>query len=265
MTQRLADKFAALKQKNRTAFIPFIMAGDPTLEICEKLLNQLPEAGADIIELGMPFSDPMADGPTIDAAGQRALKSGTTLPHILQMVTRFRQTHADTPIVLMGYYNPVYRYGVETFAKDAAEAGVDGLILVDIPPEEEQECAPAFAKNGLDLIRLIAPTTDAERQSYVTRHASGFVYQIAVKGITGSHSASLEELSAAVTRLREHTTLPVAIGFGIRTPEQAAEVATVADAVVVGSAIVAKFQHEGMEQTLDYVQSLADAVHKTHN
>lgn len=260
MTQRLSDRFTALKQKNQAAFVPFIMAGDPDLETCLALLEQLPDAGADVIELGMPFSDPMADGPVIEAAGQRALANKVNLPKIFALIQQFRKTNTTTPIILMGYYNPVYHYDVEKFARDAVEAGVDGLILVDLPPEEEQECVPALNAASLDLIRLIAPTTNSQRQSYVTHHASGFVYYIAVKGITGSHSAPLEELEAAVKRLKQNTELPVAVGFGIRTPEQAAEIAAISDAVVVGSAIVAKLAEDGVSPTLDYIRSLAAAV-----
>lgn len=261
MTQRLSDKFAELRTSGNTAFNPFMMAGDPDMETALKLLKALPAAGADIIELGMPFSDPVADGPAVESAGLRALKSGMTLSKVLETVRRFRKENVDTPIILMGYYNPVYRYGVEKFAADAAQAGADGLIIVDLPPEEEAELTPHLEKNKLDLIRLIAPTTTPERQAYVTAHASGFVYYITVKGITGGATAGKAELSAALAALRKHTDLPIAVGFGIKTPDQAKAAAEVADAVVVGSAIVTKMAEDGVEAALQLTKELADAVH----
>lgn len=253
------SRIATFFSQKRKAFIPFLMAGDPDKATAQAFLNRLPEAGADIIEIGIPFSDPMADGPVIEQAGRRALASGMTLAGVLEMVRAFRQKHADTPVVLMGYYNPVYIYGVEKFCRDAAVAGVDGLIIVDLPPEEEVELTTHLG--GIDLIRLIAPTTPTQRQQYVMRHASGFVYYVSVKGITGDKSADHTDLSAAISQLRQHTTLPLAAGFGIKTPEQAALAAASADAVVVGSALVQKLHSEGLEAALDLASSLASAIH----
>jgi tryptophan synthase alpha chain len=235
---RIDRRFAALKAEGRAGLVTFFTAGDPDLAISEALLARLPAAGADVIELGMPFSDPMADGPSIQAAGLRALKAGTKLAAILGAVARFRQADTDTPIVLMGYYNPVFRYGVDQFVKDAATAGVDGLIIVDLPPEESDELTPQARAAGLDFIRLTAPTSDDARLPRVLEAASGFVYHVAIAGITGTRSADPADVGRAVERLKRHTGLPVAVGFGIKTPDQAAAIARVADAAVVGSAIV---------------------------
>lgn len=253
---RIASVFAT----GRKAFIPFLMAGDPDAATAREFLRRLPEAGADIIEIGVPFSDPAADGPVIEAAGLRALAQGTTLASVLAMVAEFRRSNTHTPLVLMGYYNPIYRYGVERFAQDAAAAGVDGLIIVDLPPEEEEEVTGCL--NNIDLIRLIAPTTPTQRQQYITQHASGFVYYISVKGITGGQSAAEDDLRAAINTLKAHTTLPVAAGFGIKTPAQAAQAAKIADAVVVGSALVQKLHEDGLEAALVLAKQLADAVHQ---
>ncbi|MEM8936741.1 MAG: tryptophan synthase subunit alpha [Pseudomonadota bacterium] len=238
MMSRIKARFEKLAAENRAAFIPFIMAGDPNEAASLKLLKSLPAAGADIIELGMCFTDPMADGPAIQAAGQRALAAGQTLRKTLAMVRAFRKDDPDTPIVLMGYYNPIYHHGVETFLGDAAEAGVDGLIIVDLPPEEDDElCLPARAA-GLDFIRLATPTTDDKRLPAVLKNTSGFVYYVSVAGITGKGVGGVEAVSTATKRLKEASGLPVGIGFGIKTPEKAAEFAKIADAVVVGSAMV---------------------------
>ena len=235
---RIDRRFRALKEEGRGGLVTFMTAGDPDLETSAAILRGLPGAGADIIELGMPFSDPMADGPAIQLASQRALKAGMTLAKTLAMVADFRQGDDETPIVLMGYFNPIYVYGVETFIKDALEAGVDGLIVVDLPPEEEKElCLPATAA-GLNFIMLTAPTTDDQRLPVVLRNASGFVYYVSITGITGTASAALADIEAAVARLKSHTDLPIAVGFGIKTPEQAAEIAGAAEAAVVGSALV---------------------------
>ena len=235
---RIDRRFRALKEEGRGGLVTFMTAGDPDLETSAAILRGLPEAGADIIELGMPFSDPMADGPAIQLASQRALKEGMTLAKTLAMVADFRQGDDETPIVLMGYFNPIYVYGVEAFIKDALEAGVDGLIVVDLPPEEEKElCLPATAA-GLNFIMLTAPTTDDQRLPVVLRNASGFVYYVSITGITGTASAALADIEAAVARLKSHTDLPIAVGFGIKTPEQAAEIAGAAEAAVVGSALV---------------------------
>ena len=261
MSDRLSRCFSRLRSQQQTAFIPFIMGGDPNYADSLAFLNALPAAGADIIEIGVPFSDPMADGPVIEAAGNRALDSGMTLSRVLKMVGEFREKHTETPVILMGYYNPIYRYGVEKFSHDAAQAGVDGLIIVDLPPEEEAEATGAFQANALDLIRLIAPTSDADRQQLITQHASGFVYYISVKGITGGASASEGELQQAISHLRNDSSLPIAIGFGIKTPEQAANAAKHGDAVVVGSAIVDCLHKQGHEAAIMLAKTLADAVH----
>lgn len=256
MTPRISTIFAA----NRKIFIPFLMAGDPDIATSQEFLNRLPEAGADIIEIGVPFSDPAADGPVIEAAGNRALAQGMTLADILAMVTAFRKTNTTTPLVLMGYYNPIYHYGIKQFAADASTAGVDGLIIVDLPPEEEAELTVHL--NKIDLIRLIAPTTPTQRQQYITNHASGFVYYISVKGITGGKAAEEAELANSIAALKKHTTLPIAAGFGIKTPEQAAAAAKAADAVVVGSALVQCLHEQGMDAALVLTKKLADAVHQ---
>ena len=235
---RIGRRFAALAGEKRAGLVAFVTAGDPDLATSRAILEALPEAGADLIELGMPFSDPMADGPAIQASSLRALKSGTTLAKVLELVASFRRRDADTPIVLMGYYNPIYSYGVERFLADAKRAGVDGLIIVDLPPEEDEElCIPA-RRAGIDFIRLATPTTDAARLPKVLTHASGFLYYVSITGITGTRSASTEAVQAAVKRLKAATKLPVAVGFGIRAPEQAAAIARFADAAVVGSALV---------------------------
>ena len=235
---RIAQRFAELRAANRAAFVPFITAGDPDAETSFAILQKLPEAGADIIELGVPFSDPMADGPAIQAAGQRALKAGMTLRRTLAMVRRLREQDADTPYVLMGYYNPIYRYGAEAFARDAVAAGVDGVIVVDLPPEEDAELAGPARAAGLAIVRLATPTSDAARLPAIVGNLDGFLYYVAVTGTTGSSSATAASVHSAVARLRRFTELPIAVGFGIKTPAQAAEVAKAADAAAVGSAIV---------------------------
>ncbi|MDH3475877.1 MAG: tryptophan synthase subunit alpha [Rhodospirillales bacterium] len=235
---RLRTRFAALKDQGRGGLVTFFTAGDPDRETSFEILKGLPAAGADVIELGMPFTDPMADGPAIQAASQRALKRGIKLREILEMVRDFRAGDEATPVVLMGYYNPIYSYGVDKFLVDAKAAGVDGLIVVDLPPEEDEElCLPALAA-GLNFIRLATPTTDDARLPKVLANTSGFVYYVSIMGITGTRSAAGDEVRRAVERLKRHTELPVAVGFGIRTPAQAAEVAATADAAVVGSALV---------------------------
>ena len=235
---RIARRFASLKRQGRAGFITYLSCGDPDAETFARVLAGLPKAGADLIEVGVPFSDPMADGPAIQAAGLRALNAGMSLPKTLAIVRAFRRGDAETPIVLMGYYNPIYRYGAERFCADAKSAGVDGLITVDLPPDEDEELhAPARAA-GIDLVSLTAPTSDDKRLPVVLRRATGFVYHVSITGITGTKSASIADVAKAVTRIRRHTPLPVAVGFGIKTPEQAAEVARVADAAVVGTALV---------------------------
>lgn len=241
---RIAARFEKLAAEGRAAFIPFVMAGDPDFDASLALVRGLPEAGADLIELGVAFTDPMADGPAIQAAGLRALKAGQTLKGTLDLVRAFREDDADTPVILMGYYNPFYAYGVDRFVADAAAAGVDGLIIVDLPPEEDAEmCLPARSA-GLDFVRLATPTTDAARMPVVLRNASGFVYYVSVAGITGAKTGAREAVESAVDRLREASGLPVAVGFGIKTVEKAAETARFADAVVVGSALVERLALE---------------------
>jgi len=243
---RIERRFAALRAEGRAAFVPFVMAADPDLATSEAILAGLPAAGADLIELGVMFSDPMADGPAIQAAGLRARAGGASVRNTLAMVRRFRATDSDTPIVLMGYYNPIYIYGCAAFVKDAAAAGVDGLIVVDLPPEEDVELAPFARAAGIDFVRLATPTTDDTRLPVVLGGASGFVYYVAIAGITGTRSASADAVAQAVTRLKRYTDLPVAVGFGVRTAAQAEAVAAVADAAVVGSALVQK-----LAETLD--------------
>jgi tryptophan synthase alpha chain len=238
MTTRIDTRFVELKQQGRPALVTFVMAGDPDLGTSLKILEALPAAGADIIEIGMPFTDPMADGPAIQAAGLRALKAGTTLKKTLALVRDFRKSDDATPLVLMGYYNPIYIYGVDAFLSDAKAAGVDGLIIVDLPPEEDSElCLPAM-KAGLNFIRLATPTTDDKRLPAVLANTSGFVYYVSITGITGAASADASAVGAAVARIKRHTSLPVCVGFGIRTPEAARAIAAEANGAVVGSALV---------------------------
>ena len=235
---RIERRFAKLKSEGRAGLITFTMMGDPDIETSFEILKGLPAAGADLIEIGSPFTDPMADGPVIQVAGQRALKAGITLAKTLELVRRFRALDKDTPLVLMGYYNPIYVYGVPRFIKDALAAGLDGLIVVDLPPEEDDElCLPAI-EAGLRFIRLATPTTDDRRLPTVLAHTTGFVYYVSITGITGAKGAAVSAISDAIARLRRHTTLPLAVGFGIKTPDDAASVARSADAAVVGSALV---------------------------
>ena len=267
---RLEARFAELRAAGRGGLVTFVTAGDPDGETSLALLRRLPAAGADIIELGMPFSDPMADGPAIQASSLRALKAGATLAKTLELVRRFREEDQSTPIILMGYYNPIYSMGVEAFLAEATAAGVDGLIIVDLPPEEDDElCHPAIDA-GLHWIRLATPTTDDARLPVVLSHTSGFLYYVAIMGITGTKSAGEEEIRRAVARLKAHSDLPIAVGFGIKTPQQAAAVAEAADAAVVGSALVervrANLDAEGkakeglVEDVAGFVSSLAEGV-----
>ncbi len=238
MTTRIDRRFAALRAEGRAALVTFVMAGDPDVATSLAIVKALPKAGADVIEIGMPFSDPMADGPAIQAAGLRALRGGQTLLKTLALARAFRETDADTPIVLMGYYNPIYVYGVEAFLRDAGAAGVDGLIVVDLPPEEDQElCLPAL-KAGLNFIRLATPTTDDKRLPTVLANTSGFVYYVSITGVTGSAAPDASKVGEAVARIKRHTRLPVAVGFGVKDAASAAGVAAKADGVVVGSALV---------------------------
>jgi len=235
---RIERRFAALRQEGRAGLVTYLSAGDPDADTSARLIAGLAAAGADLIEIGMPFSDPMADGPAIQAAGQRALKQGMTLRRTLGMVRELRRGDDLTPIVLMGYYNPIYRYGAAAFARDAVAAGVDGVIIVDLPPEEDEELAAPARAAGLDVIRLATPTSDEQRLPQIVEGASGFIYYVAIAGITGTSSADSADIAAAVARLRRFTKLPITVGFGIRTPEQAAQVARAADAAAVGTSLV---------------------------
>jgi tryptophan synthase alpha chain len=254
---RLHNRFAELKQENRAALVTFVTAGDPDYGTSLQILKGLPDAGADVIELGMPFTDPMADGPAIQLANIRALGAKQTLAKTLQMVREFRAGNQSTPLVLMGYYNPIFVYGVERFIADAKAAGVDGLIVVDLPPEHNDElCEPAQSA-GIDFIRLTTPTTDDDRLPTVLAGSSGFVYYVSVAGVTGAGAATLDHVEQAVARLRRHTDLPLCIGFGIRTPEHAAEVAKRAEGAVVGSALIDKIaEANSPQQAIDGVLGL---------
>lgn len=240
MTVRMDNRFAALKAEGRPALITYFMGGDPDFDTSLAIMKALPEAGADVIELGMPFSDPMADGPAIQLAGQRALKAGQTLAKTLELAELFRETDNETPIVLMGYYNPIYIYGVEKFLDDALAAGIDGLIVVDLPAEMDDElCIPALAK-GINFIRLATPTTDDKRLPKVLKNSSGFVYYVSMNGITGSALPDPSVVSGAVNRIKSHTDLPVCVGFGVKTADHAKAIGGAADGVVVGTAIIAQ-------------------------
>jgi len=263
MSNRIEKTFAKCRNERRAALIPFIMGYDPDAKTSAALLDALAASGADVIEVGMPFSDPMADGPLIQAAGKRALAAGATVVGILEQVAGFRKNHPDTPIILMGYFNPIYRYGSERFCKDAVAAGVDGIIMVDLPPEEEHELRPHLNTSGLKLIRLIAPTSGDKRLPLLAKSASGFIYYISITGITGAESANVETLKNKVAQLRQFTDLPIAVGFGIKTPEQAKQVAQFADAVVVGSALVeviAKSGKDAVAKAGEFVQLLKKAL-----
>jgi tryptophan synthase alpha chain len=273
---RIKRRFAALADEGRAGLVTFITAGDPDPDISAAILRGLPGAGADIIELGMPFTDPMADGPAIQESSQRALAAGQTMRRTLAMVRDFRTHDDDTPIVLMGYYNPIHIYGVDSFAEDAANAGVDGLIIVDVPPEEDPELREPAARAGIDFIRLTTPTSDDERLPVLMRAASGFVYYVSITGVTGTRSAETSSVADAVTRIRKYTDLPLAIGFGIKTPEQAADIARVADAAVIGSAIVDRIasavpggagsSKDSVQSVLQFVNTLAVGVRQArHN
>lgn len=259
---RIDDCFARLSAEGRKAFVTYIMGGDPDVETSLAVMKGLPGAGVDIIELGLPFTDPMADGPTIQLAGQRALDGGMTTAKVLQMVRNFRAEDDRTPIVLMGYYNPIYSWGVDAFLDDAVAAGVDGLIIVDLPPEEDDElCIPA-QKAGMNFIRLATPTTDARRLPTVLQNTSGFVYYVSITGITGAAAAQAGDVGPEVARIKGQTALPVIVGFGITTPEAARDIASVADGCVVGSAIVKEIgAGKPVAEILDFVKSLADGAH----
>jgi tryptophan synthase alpha chain len=259
---RIDAKFAELRAAGRKAFVAYVMAGDPDYETSQKIVTGLPEAGVDIIELGQPFTDPMADGPTIQRAGQRALEGGQTLDRTLQIARELRKSDDNTPIVLMGYYNPIYSRGVERFLEQAQEAGIDGLIIVDLPPEEDDElCLPA-QQAGLNFIRLATPTTDDKRLPKVLTNTSGFVYYVSITGITGAATAQAGDVGPEVARIKAQTDLPVIVGFGIKTPDGAQAIAEVADGAVVGSAIVERIaQGDSVTDVLAFVKTLADGAH----
>ena len=259
---RIDDCFARLRAQGRKAFVSYIMAGDPDVATSLELMKGLPAAGVDVIELGMPFTDPMADGPTIQLAGQRALEGGQTLQKTLDMVAEFRKGDNTTPIVMMGYYNPIYSRGVESFLADATAAGVDGLIVVDLPPEEDEElCIPAN-RAGMNFIRLATPTTDDRRLPKVLQNTSGFVYYVSITGITGAAAAEATDVAPEVARIKAATDLPVIVGFGIRSPETAKAIASVADGAVVGTAIVKLVEEKRpVAEILAFVKGLADGAH----
>jgi len=261
MTHRIDQSFADRKAKGQAAFVAYMMAGDPDRAVSQAFLNALPEAGVDIIELGIPFTDPMADGPVIEDAGIRARKSGTTLSVVLEMATEFRKINNATPIIVMGYANPLHHMGYREFAAAAKAAGVDGAIIVDLPPEEDSELRAAFDTHDLALIRLATPTTDADRLPRVVTGTKGFVYYVSMTGITGASFAQAGSIKEQVARVREASNLPVVVGFGVKTPQRAREVARDADGVVVGTAIVKTLHEDGPEAALKLIRSLADAAH----
>lgn len=261
MTQRIQDVFASRKSKGQAAFVAYMMAGDPDGETSMKLMTQMPDAGVDIIELGVPFTDPMADGPVIEEAGIRSRKSGTTLSSVLDMAREFRERNVTTPIIMMGYCNPLHQMGYENFAKAAFEAGVDGAIIVDLPPEEDADLRSAFAVYDLALIRLATPTTDAKRLPRVVEGTKGFVYYVSMTGVTGTALSGGGAIGEQVAKVRDASGLPVVVGFGVKTPERAAEIAKEADGVVVGTAIVKTMHEQGVDAALALTKSLADAAH----
>jgi tryptophan synthase alpha chain len=255
---RIAKRFAELKAANRAAFVPFITAGDPNFEAALALLKALPGAGADLIELGIPFSDPMADGPVNQASYLRALKAGMTLPKVLDMVRKFRKAETKTPLVLMGSYNPIHAYGTARFAKDAAEAGIDGLLIVDLPPEEDEVLRLPAALHGLDVVRFVTPTSDDRRLDTILDGASGYLYYVSMAGVTGTQAIAAPDVADAVAALRSRTKLPVTVGFGIKTPEQAAAIARFADGAVVGTAIVERVAQNAGKAALELAENVAE-------
>ena len=261
MTHRIDTTFSNLKAKNQAAFVAYMMGGDPDRAVSMKLLNAMPEAGVDIIELGIPFTDPMADGPVIEDAGIRSRASGTTLTTVLAMAKEFRENNDTTPIIVMGYCNPVHAMGYTAFADAAKDAGIDGAIIVDLPPEEDGELRAAFEKHDLALIRLATPTTDAARLPKVVEGTKGFVYYVSMTGITGAAMSKPGAIKDQVNKVREASGLPVVVGFGVKTPERAKEIAKDADGVVVGTAIVKAMHEEGLDSALALIRSLADAAH----
>jgi len=261
---RLAARFAALKKEGRAAFVPFITAGDPDMETSFAILEKLPGIGADVIELGVPFTDPMADGPAVQASSLRALKSGANMIHTLELVKKFRKTDSKTPIVLMGYFNPIHAYGAARFTRDAAAAGADGLIVVDLPPEEDEVLRLPARAQGLDIIRLATPTSDDARLATILKDASGFIYYVSIAGVTGTKNFDPAQVEAAVARIRKATSLPIAVGFGVKTPAHAAEIARIADAVVVGSAIVSHIAEKPGDLAVSVVELCRSLAASTH-
>jgi tryptophan synthase alpha chain len=268
VVSRISARFAELKKSNRSAFVPFITAGDPDFETTLALLQALPAAGADLIELGIPFSDPMADGPVNQASYLRALDAGMTLPRVLDLVRKFRKADKATPLILMGSYNPIHAYGTARFAKDAAEAGIDGVLIVDLPPEEDDVLRAPATLHGLDVVRFVTPTSDGNRLGTILDGASGYLYYISMAGITGTKPIETEDVEASVAALRTRTALPVTVGFGIRTPEQAGRIACFSDGVVVGTAIVEQVYRnvnapraELAAKVAEFCSALATAVH----
>lgn len=261
MTHRIDQTFKTLAAQNKTAFVAYIMGGDPDRAASQRVLNALPEAGADIIELGLPFTDPAADGPVIEEAGLRSLAGGMTLKGILEMAANFREQNSDTPIILMGYCNPIHHMGYAAFAKAAKKSGIDGAIIVDLPPEEDSELRAAFDIYDLALIRLATPTTDDARLPRVVAGTKGFVYYVSVAGITGKSLGEQQKVSTAVKRIKEASGLPVVVGFGVKTAEQSSQVAKDADGVVVGSAIVKTLHEQGEQAALELVKVLSSAAH----
>ena len=257
--KRIKSKFEELKNSNKKGLITFVTAGDPNYDTSLEILKKLPDAGADIIEIGMPFTDPMADGPGIQASYLRALEAGQTLKKTIQLVKDFREFNSSVPIVLMGYYNPIYKYGVETFIKNIKEIGVDGIIVVDLPPEADRElCIPANEK-GIDFIRLATPTSNEDRLPKIVNNASGFLYYVSVAGITGSKAPEISSIESKIKTIRNFTDIPIAVGFGIKTPEQAVNIAKTADAVVVGSAIIDKI-NEAYKKDKNNIKLIADSA-----
>ena len=258
-SKRIKSKFEELKNSNKKGLITFVTAGDPNYDTSLAILKKLPDAGADIIEIGMPFTDPMADGPGIQASYLRALEAGQTLKKTIQLVKDFREFNSTVPIVLMGYYNPIYKYGVETFIKNIKEIGVDGIIVVDLPPEADRElCIPAIEK-GIDFIRLATPTSNEDRLPKIVNNASGFLYYVSVAGITGSKAPEISSIESKIKTIRNFTDIPIAVGFGIKTPEQAVNIAKTADAVVVGSAIIDKI-NEAYKKDKNNIKLIADSA-----
>lgn len=261
---RIAKTFAALKNANKKALVTFVTAGDPDVQTSLSILKELPQSGADIIEIGMPFTDPMADGPAIQASSLRALKDGMSIKGVLKLLQQFRSINQDTPVVLMGYFNPIYAYGIKDFVQDAKMAGADGLIIVDLPPEEDSELRIPAQNAGLDFIKLLTPTTDEQRLPKILSSASGFLYYVSITGVTGTKSADVGAVGAHIARIKSHTDLPIAVGFGIKSPQDAANMSKIADGIVVGSALIETMQQNQKvnPETLvsDHVKSLKSAM-----